>query len=1063
MYNQNFSAVPPPAQLQNMKNAFSINIIFLLLTIVGLALVPKLPVQLQPDNTGERVHVSYQWHGMGPEVIEKEVTSPIEGTLSSMRGLKQITSNSYSNRGEVTLVFKDGTDMDAARFEVMSLMRGLHSQLPDGVNLPRVSYKRGNDDDNPLLMVYTINGEGSSYSLQQYAERYIAPGISNLPEISNVSVTGASPMEWEITYRKEHLRQAGLDVRALQTAIRDHLNVREIGNATVHKGTNKELINLTYSAKPGDSLIWNEVVVGKQDNRVLRLTDVAKPELRESEPRSYFRVNGLNTVYLVINSAKGANQVDLATRVRQEIERQKASFPANFSMLVNYDASKEISREVEKITSRALLAIIILLVFVLLVSRNLRYLLIVGLSLVANLCIAVIFYYILGIEIHIYSLAGITVSLGMIIDNTIVMTDHLRHSNNRKAFLAILAATLTTMGALVVIFFLKEEQQLNLLDFAVVMIVNLSVSLAIALWLVPSLLDRLPLGTSTGRRFLRRKRRVVRVTRGYARFLNFGLRWRRAFIVIFIWGFGLPVFLLPDKLETDKDEELVWYQKAYNTTLGNNSYTSVVKPWVNRILGGSWYYFSNYFSSGNFNWDSNRTKLYMRGSMPDGSSIHQMNNVFKGIENYLTNFEEIELFTSRIYSIENASLEITFTDEAENSSFPHVLKNRLINKANQIGSSDFVIYGVGRGFSNATHDGMRNNRIELRGYNYDLILDEAGVFSDSLLKNPRIQEVIIQTGSSWRGKPRYGFVMGLNPARLQEVGSSLRNVYQNLQYQAPNDVKAAYIAGKDGTVAVTLSEANQGKTSVWDMQNNLLYSGESGFRLKDVGYLTKERTGDVIRKQNQEYVLMVEYDFIGPYELNRRVRERSLEQLNEELPIGFSAVSKSGWGGWNQKDKTQYWLLLIVAAVIFLLCSVLFESLRQPLVVISAIPVSFIGLFLTFALFKINFDQGGYAAMILLCGLTVNAALYIINDYNNMRKRNQNQSNFKLYLKAFNHKIIPIALTTLSTIMGLLPFLLACSDEAYCFSLASGATGGLVFSIIAVVVWLPLTMFKNRS
>ncbi|WP_462318517.1 efflux RND transporter permease subunit, partial [Marinilabilia sp.] len=220
---------------------------------------------------------------------------------------------------------------------------------------------------------------------------------------------------------------------------------------------------------------------------------------------------------------------------------------------------------------------------------------------------------------------------------------------------------------------------------------------------------------------------------------------------------------------------------------------------------------------------------------------------------------------------------------------------------------------------------------------------------------------------------------------------------------------------------------------------------------------------DVILKQNQEYVLMVEYDFIGPYELNRRVRDRFMEQLNEELPVGFSAESKSGWGGWTREDKTQYWLLLIVAAVIFLLCSVLFESLRQPLVVISAIPVSFIGLFLTFAIFKINFDQGGYAAMILLCGLTVNAALYIINDFNNMRKRNHNQSKFKLYLKAFNHKIIPIALTTLSTIMGLLPFLLAGSDEGFWFSLAAGATGGLVFSLIAVAVFMPIIQLPKSQ
>ncbi len=1045
-----------------MKNSFSINIIFLLLTIIGLALVSRLPVQLQPDKQGDAVNVSFWWHGMGAEVIEREVTSPIEGTLSALRGVKDISSRSYKDKGEVTLVFKKGTDMDAARFEVASLMRSIHSRLPEGVQLPQVSYSGGSGEDDPLLMVYTINGEGSSYSLQEYVSRYVVPRISYLNAISSAAVTGATPLEWELAYDKHLLKRYGVSVSDLQNAIQKHLARNELGQSTIRRGDSEETIHLTFSSSDSDILQWDKVVIAKSGNRIVRLTDLVTPMLKETVPHSYFRVNGLNTVYLVIHSTKGANQMALATEVKTVIDDLKHGFPQNFSMLVNYDASEHIQTEVKKITSRALLAIIILLLFVLLISRRWRYLFIIALSLFANLSIAVIFYYMLGIEIHLYSLAGITVSLGMIIDNTIVMADHLRHSGNRKAFLAILAATLTTMGAMTVIFFLKEEQRLNLVDFAIVLLVNLSVSLAVALFFVPALLHQLPLNANRKKRIIRRKRRVVRVSKRYGRFLRFGLRWRWTFIVFFVWSFGWPVFLLPDKIETKEDEEPAWHVDLYNKTLGNQNYLDTVKPWVNKILGGSWYYFSNYYSSQNFNWDDSRTRLWASGSMPDGSTIHQMNEVFIGLENFLAGFEEVDMFTSNIHSVDHATIEIAFKPEFENSAFPHQLKNELIRQAIGIGSADFSIYGVGQGFSNASYDGMRNNLLQLKGYNYDLLLQQADRLKDTLLTNPRIQEVIVQTGVSWRGKPRYEFVMGLHSDKLEEVGSSLGNLYASLLFVTPNDLIAGYIPGKDGLVSVSLRKINKNQTSVWDMENNLLASPETSYRLKEVGWLKRERTGDVIRKHNQQYELNVEYDFIGPFELNRRVRERYVEEVREGLPMGFSIHDASNWWGWDKDEKSQYWLLLIVLAVIFVMCAILFESLLQPLAVISAIPISFIGLFLTFGLFKINFDQGGYAAMILLCGLTVNAALYIINDYNNLKKRHNNQSKLQLFLKAYNHKIIPIILTTLSTIMGLLPFLLAGKDEGFWFSLAAGATGGLIFSLVAVVVWLPLIMIKEQ-
>ncbi len=144
--------------------------------------------------------------------------------------------------------------------------------------------------------------------------------------------------------------------------------------------------------------------------------------------------------------------------------------------------------------------------------------------------------------------------------------------------------------------------------------------------------------------------------------------------------------------------------------------------------------------------------------------------------------------------------------------------------------------------------------------------------------------------------------------------------------------------------------------------------------------------------------------------------------------------------------------------IIYFICSILFESLIQPFAIIFMIPVSFIGVFLTFYLFDFNFDQGGFAAFILLCGIVVNAGLYIINDYNNFCKAKGKRQGLSLYIKAFNHKIIPIFLTIISTVLSLVSFVWSGQKEVFWFAFAIGAIGGLIFSIVAIVIFLPLLL-----
>ena len=208
---------------------------------------------------------------------------------------------------------------------------------------------------------------------------------------------------------------------------------------------------------------------------------------------------------------------------------------------------------------------------------------------------------------------------------------------------------------------------------------------------------------------------------------------------------------------------------------------------------------------------------------------------------------------------------------------------------------------------------------------------------------------------------------------------------------------------------------------------------------------------------------MVAYNFNGPFALSEMVKEQHIGELQKQLPLGYKVLEQGHYGYWDKKDQSQYYLLLLVIAIIFFTCSILLESLKQPFVIIGMIPISFIGVFLTFYLFDINFDQGGFASFILLCGIVVNAGLYILNDYNQLVSNSQ-RSKIQCYMNAFNNKIVPIMLTILSTILGLVPFVWAGQNEVFWFSFAAGAIGGLVFSLVGLFFYMPLFMkLKKQS
>ena len=622
--------------MSNPRNlsSFTLIVTFVCLSLIGVVLVPLLPVKLAPSRTLPGLTVSFSMPGNSSRVIEAEVTSKLEAMMARVKGIRKVNSTSDNGSGSISLELDKHADIDVTRFEVSTIIRQTWPQLPEGVSYPQISTRRSDDKASRPFITYTLNAPANPILIQQYAEENIKPVLRQLKGIYKVELNGATPMEWQLEYDSDQLSRLGITLQAVQRAINRHYEKEFLGICSIEKGAEgREWIRLVRTSTEKEMEFEpGAIQLQAEDGTMVTLDKLIKVRHVEERPQSYYRINGLNSVYLYITAEETANQLNLSGEVKHLMGELQQKMPPGYEVHISYDATEYIQKELDKIYFRTGLTVLILLLFVALITRNLRYLFLIVTSLAVNISVAVILYYAFGLEMQLYSLAGITISLNLVIDNTIVMTDHILHRRNLKAFVSVLAATLTTIGALVIIFFLDEKIRLNLQDFAAVVIINLAVSLFVALFFVPSMIDKIGLEKKKRRkrrRFLLRptfmKRLTVYFTRFYQGVIYYLCRFRVIACLLLLLGFGLPVFMLPEKMEGEGK----WVE-YYNKVFDNPTFKDKVKPVINKALGGSLRLFAEKVYEGSyFNRDEGEVVLSVYATLPNGSTLEQMNVLIK--------------------------------------------------------------------------------------------------------------------------------------------------------------------------------------------------------------------------------------------------------------------------------------------------------------------------------------------------------------------------------------------------------------------------------------------------
>lgn len=1057
--------------MSNPRNlsSFTLIVTFVCLSLIGVVLVPLLPVKLAPSRTLPGLTVSFSMPGNSSRVIEAEVTSKLEAMMARVKGIRKVNSTSDNGSGSISLELDKHADIDVTRFEVSTIIRQTWPQLPEGVSYPQISTRRSDDKASRPFITYTLNAPANPILIQQYAEENIKPVLGQLKGIYKVELNGATPMEWQLEYDSDQLSRLGITLQAVQRAINRHYEKEFLGICSIEKGAEgREWIRLVRTSTEKEMEFEpGAIQLQAEDGTMVMLDKLIKVRHVEERPQSYYRINGLNSVYLYITAEETANQLNLSGEVKHLMGELQQKMPPGYEVHISYDATEYIQKELDKIYFRTGLTVLILLLFVALITRNLRYLFLIVTSLAVNISVAVILYYAFGLEMQLYSLAGITISLNLVIDNTIVMTDHILHRRNLKAFVSVLAATLTTIGALVIIFFLDEKIRLNLQDFAAVVIINLAVSLFVALFFVPSMIDKIGLEKKKRRkrrRFLLRptfmKRLTVYFTRFYQGVIYYLCRFRVIACLLLLLGFGLPVFMLPEKMEGEGK----WVE-YYNKVFDNPTFKDKVKPVINKALGGSLRLFAEKVYEGSyFNRDEGEVVLSVYATLPNGSTLEQMNVLIKRMETYLSDFKEIRQFQTYIYNARQANIQIYFTKENQRSGFPYTLKANIISKALTLGGGSWSVYGLqDQGFSNDVRESAGSFRVKLYGYNYDELSYWTEQLKEKLLLHRRIKEVTVNSEFSWWKDDYSEFYLDLDRLRMAKEHITATQLFAALRPVFGRDIYCGNVLFDSQTEQLKLSSVQGQRYDVWGLVNIPFFIDGRSYKLADFATVRKGQSPQKVAKENQQYRLCLQYEYIGSSEQGKKLLKKDLEEFNKILPMGYTAENEQDYWSWNKKDNKQYALLLIVIAIIFFTTAILFNSLKQPLAIIFVIPISYIGVFLTFYLFGLNFDQGGLASFVLLCGITVNASIYILNEYNAIRKRYPLLLPVRAFTKAWNSKILPIFLTVVSTILGFIPFMVGDGKEAFWFPLAAGTIGGLVMSILGIFLFLPIFSLKKQK
>ncbi len=1042
-----------------LERPVSFLILNVIILIIGLLSLLTLPLELSPEVELPQVTISVYYPDSSPEMIESLITSPIESRMQELSDVRKITSVSSNNFSRITLKFDRNADMAFSVFRINEILSDYQSWLPDGVFKPEIQKYIPEEFKSESFLSYRLLTELPESRLYKIVQNEIKRPLLNVTGVSSVEIFGLRTPQVEILLNLNKMNRYGITLAEIR---------QKLSNTKMQIGTLKNKntilpILMDFNFKNIKEI--GQIPFKISESRLVYLKDFAIIRQGYQPLRFKKRINGKHTILILIEREKGSNTIQVANLVFKAIKKIEKNLPQGNELLLVDDASKPIRQAIKDLIIRTIIALAAMLLLLILVLRRFSYTLIILTSIFLSVFSVFILTKFIGYSLNLITLAGLALGLGFIIDNSILVFDAIESSHLKKQIVSntvqiifpIFASTLTTLVALFPFIFLHGVMRVYYLPFAFVVTVALISSVLFAFIFIPAAYWHLyhPKSIVTSTRHSTTFR--ILVEKFYGKLLIKFLRRRKLVVFLFILSFGLPFWLLPQSIEEANHKGAIKVLiNLYNNTLGSQFYQTI-REYSDPILGGSLYLFFKYVEKGQpWNWWSgNRLYVYIR--MPHGSDL--------GIsENIILEFEKIAMAQEGLEKVETtispsaSYLSVSFKKNALHSYIPYYLKELLIQRATKVGGVYISVSGFGDPYSSGYLGTVSNFRIKLTGYSYTGLKTLALRLKKQLEKNIRIQNVDINAPMGFILEPLYDMQMNMDRNRLAVMGLSPKEVIPLLRLYTSERLTAKRI--KIGYEEKLLSIKSQNYENLQvDQLRKMWFRSSSNipFKLSQFSIFRKEKVPNEIHRENQEYIRMFTFDYLGPYRFGAEYLKQVLKKF--KVPVGYK-VSPSYWRIKEEDNQQLIFIVFLGLLFIYMVTASLYESFLDPFLIFLTIPAGLVGIFLIFYFTDTIFTKSAYIGVLFISGIVVNNSIILVSKYKHYLL--QEYSIARAVIKANINHFRAIFLTTFTTILGFLPMILLSEQNAdnIWYTLALTGLGGMISSFLFILLVLPLIFYS---
>jgi HAE1 family hydrophobic/amphiphilic exporter-1 len=1007
-------------------------IIFLIVIILGVVSFSRLSIDLMPEITYPTISVSTSYGNVGPEEMEESITRPIEEALAAVQGVEEITSTSTEGSSSVRVAFNWGTDLDVAANDIRDRIDRVLSRLPEDIERPMI--RKFDLSAFPIVFI-GVSSNLNPLDLREIIEDQVKYRLERVPGVAAVDIRGGLNREIHVDLHAAQMKALGISTDAVMASLsNENLNVP----AGLYEKGNLEVLVRTQGEYRNMDEIRNTVVT-MRNGVPIRIRDVAAVEDSWEEVRQIVRIDGKPGLRISINKQSGANTVNVAEGVRAEMERINRDIP-QLQLIPLIDTSTYIKQSINNVGNSTMIGGILAIIILFLFLRNLSSTLIIATAIPISIIATFGLMYFGGFTLNIITFGGLALGIGMLVDNAIVVLENIyRHRESgatykqsaldgtSEVWSAILASTLTTLVVFFPVVFIRGMSGIMFQQMAYVVSFSLLCSLFVALTLVPMLSSRFLRFQSSehykNENFLHKiysysEDIFQKVEKRYAGLLQWALAHRKTVVLSTLGLFVISVILV----------------RFIGVELMPAADEGEVRVNLEMAVG---------------------TRL----EVIDQATETVENTVKKEVPELTTMFSRIGGGGFRSAGGHTAEVRVSLVKRGERSRSSEDIANALRKSLSNLpGVTVRTRAGQGLFLLRMGTSSANSIDVEVRGYNLETAHQLAQRVNEVVQDVPGITDTEI---SREEGSPEQ--IIRIDRQKAADLGLSVSRIGDALQTAIGGNQASYYReGGKQYKILVRLSEKDR-KDLQELLDLTIVNSRGEPVILRNVVNVMYQEGPVRIERKDQERIITIEANFTGR-DMGSVISDIRNELRKVPVPKDF-AILFGGDYEEQQKSFSELMVGLILAILlVYMVMAGQFESFRDPLVVLFAIPMGLIGVVLTMILTNTIFSMQAFIGCIMLAGIVVNNAILLV-DYTNQLRRNAGMELFDAIALSGSRRLRPILMTSLTTILGLLPlsFGLGEGGEAQA-PLARVVIGGLLSSTLITLVLIPViyALFEQR-